>query len=137
MRPYKTPKIDLSSDYPCPCRRRGHLRQIVLTEALGCNRCQQIFVVKENGQVIEQLSSIYHKKAWRWTGCRWANAHGRWTKSIIPTALLAIILIAVAGIFLLNLMLQWQTPRSIIFCAIVLAILTILLALVFLAVYRH
>ena len=85
MRPYKTPKIDLSNDYPCPCRRRGHLKQILLTEAFGCDRCQQIFVVKENGQVIEQLSSIYHKKSWRWTGYRWANARSRWTKSIVDS----------------------------------------------------
>ena len=137
MRPYKTPKIDLSNDYPCPCRRRGHLKQILLTEAFGCDRCQQIFVVKENGQVIEQLSSIYHKKSWRWTGYRWANARSRWTKSMIPTILLTAILIAVVIILLLNIMLQWQSPRSIIFCAIVLAILTVLLALVFLAAYRH
>ena len=62
MRPYKTYKIDLNNDYPCPCRRPGLLKPILLTEALGCNRCQQIFVVKEKGKIIEQLSSIYHKK---------------------------------------------------------------------------
>ena len=81
MRPYKVQKIDLNREYPCPCRRSGNLKPIVLTEALGCDRCQQIFAVKKDGQVIEQLSSIYQKKSWRWTGNRWRNAYGHWKYS--------------------------------------------------------
>lgn len=72
MRTYKSQKIDHQADYPCPCRRSGNLKPITLTEAFGCDRCQQIFVVQENGYVIEQLSTHYpYKRAWRWTGQQW------------------------------------------------------------------
>ncbi|OKH24905.1 hypothetical protein NIES593_06740 [Hydrococcus rivularis NIES-593] len=75
MRPQKSLKIDLSKEYPCPCRRRGRLLPILLTDAFGCDRCQQIFVVDEKNQIIEQLSSNYPgKRAWRWTGYRWIAA---------------------------------------------------------------
>ncbi|AFY76309.1 hypothetical protein Ple7327_0883 [Pleurocapsa sp. PCC 7327] len=75
VRPQKSLKIDLSKEYPCPCRRRGRLLPILLTDAFGCDRCQQIFVVDEKNQIIEQLSSNYPgKRAWRWTGYRWIAA---------------------------------------------------------------
>lgn len=68
----KTRKIDLNQAYPCPCCRRGELRLITLTEALGCDRCQKIFVVQNNGDTIEQLSTTYpYKRAWHWTGHQW------------------------------------------------------------------
>lgn len=96
MHSYRTKKIDLSSEYPCPCRRKGNLKPIVLTEALGCDRCQQIFVVKKEGRVIEQLSSIYQKKSWQWTGNRWKNGYPRWKESywliIISLAVVSAIL---------------------------------------------
>ncbi len=133
MGPYRIHKIDLNADYPCPCRRKGSLKPIMLTEALGCQRCQQIFVVKENGQVIEQLSSIYHKKAWRWTGNRWINAYSPWGKSSLSLALVGVTAIALVSALVIPLLLQWLTARSIIFWAIVL----ILIVLVLLIVYRH
>lgn len=134
MRPYKIQKIDLSSEYPCPCRRQGNLKPIMLTEALGCQRCQQIFVLKENGQVIEQLSSIYHKKAWRWTGNRWINAYSRWQKNSLSLVLVGAVAIALIGVIILPLMLQWLTARSIIFWTTVLLILIVLMLLI---VFRH
>jgi len=66
-------KIDLSAEYPCPCSRRGCLRLIALTEAFGCDRCQKIFALEANGEVIEQLSCPY-KKTYRWSGQRWLVA---------------------------------------------------------------
>ncbi|MGB8685725.1 MAG: hypothetical protein WCD53_00075 [Microcoleus sp.] len=84
----KAPKIDLNGDYPCPCRRRGRLVPIVLTEAFGCNRCQQIFVLDESGQVIEQLSTNYpYKQAWRWTGQQWNRANRGWRADYLPLTL--------------------------------------------------
>ncbi|QQE64483.1 hypothetical protein GFS31_11640 [Leptolyngbya sp. BL0902] len=72
VRTYKSQKIDPQSDYPCPCRRSGRLQPIILTEAFGCDRCQQIFVVQDDGYVMEQLSTHYpYKRAWRWTGQQW------------------------------------------------------------------
>lgn len=66
---YKQQKIDLREIYPCPCCR-GNLQQIILTEALGCDRCQKIFALWKDGYVIEQTSSPYHN-CWRWDGKRW------------------------------------------------------------------
>jgi len=84
----KTHKIELNSDYPCPCRRRGHLTPIILTEAFGCSRCQQIFVVEEGGYVIEQLSTTYpYKRSWRWTGHQWNVVHPGLGDSYLPLAL--------------------------------------------------
>ncbi|MEN9869292.1 MAG: hypothetical protein RLZZ171_275 [Cyanobacteriota bacterium] len=99
MRPYKIHKIDLTCEYPCPCRRNGKLKPIILTEALGCDRCQQIFAVKKDGQVIEQLSFVYQKKSWRWTGHRWQNAYAGWRQGYF-----LIILILLFGLSLLVVM---------------------------------
>ena len=135
MRSYKIHKIDLSSEYPCPCRRKGNLKPIVLTEALGCDRCQQIFVVKKDGQVIEQLSSIYQKKSWQWTGSRWKNAYDRWRGSYLST--IAILAVALAGLGIVTLLLlRWLGGESLISGAVLLAII-ILLVLTLFVVYRH
>jgi len=84
----KPHKIDFNHDYPCPCRRRGRLVPIALTEAFGCNRCQQIFVVQENGYVIEQLSTNYpYKRAWRWTGHQWVMVHPNFNRGYLPLTL--------------------------------------------------
>jgi hypothetical protein len=103
----KAQKIDLNSEYPCPCRRRGSLIPITLTEAFGCNRCQQIFVVEETGYVIEQLSTNYpYKRSWRWTGHRWSSAHAGLRENYFPVA---IGMIAIA-VFLMLLALKFA-PR--------------------------
>ncbi|MBD1939509.1 hypothetical protein [Microcoleus sp. FACHB-68] len=96
MQSQKAQKIDLNTDYPCPCRRRGRLVPIVLTEAFGCNRCQQIFVVDENGYSIEQLSTNYpYKQAWRWTGNQWSKAYSGLRDSYLPLALGIILVLLV------------------------------------------
>ena len=137
MRPYKTQKIDLSSEYPCPCRRKGNLKPIVLTEALGCDRCQQIFVLKKDGHVIEQLSSIYQKKSWQWTGNRWKNAYARWRRNYLLTmaflALSSAILIIVAS----PLVLRWLSSQSIISWVVLFLIVSILLILTLFLANRH
>ncbi|MBD2578411.1 hypothetical protein [Oscillatoria sp. FACHB-1406] len=89
----KTTKIDLNREYPCPCRRRGTLQPIVLTEALGCDRCQQIFVAEESGSGIEQLSATYpYKRSWRWTGNRWVAVKAGFGESYLPVALTIVVL---------------------------------------------
>lgn len=136
MRPYKLHKIDLKSDYPCPCRRRGRLKPIILTEAMGCDRCQQIFVVKQNGHIIEQLSSIYQKKAWRWTGYRWKNAYHNWTQSSLSIILVLISILPVLALIILPVVLRWFSARSIIFWATVLSLSIALLAFMLWIVYN-
>lgn len=63
----------MSSAYPCPCRRQGRLVPIALTDAFGCQRCQQIFVVKQDDFTrIEQLSTSYpYRRTWYWDGHQW------------------------------------------------------------------
>jgi hypothetical protein len=95
-------KIDLTADYPCPCRRQGRLIPITLTEAFGCNRCQQIFAVREGGDTIEQLSTTYpYKKLWRWTGRQWSVLRPPVGQKLLPLVLLAIT-IAVIVILLMD-----------------------------------
>ena len=84
----KAEKIDLNTEYPCPCRRRGKLVPITLTEAFGCDRCQQIFVVEDNGHALEQLSTTYpYKRTWRWNGSTWQIINSRLGESYMPVAL--------------------------------------------------
>lgn len=74
---------------------------IVLTEAFGCNKCQQIFVVEENGHAIEQLSTTYpYKRSWHWTGTKWSKAYPRIRDSYLPVALLIIVVVFVVGVIL-------------------------------------
>ena len=135
MRPQKAQKIDLNTEYPCPCRRRGHLLPITLTEAFGCDRCQQIFVVEENGQVIEQLSSSYpYKRAWRWTGHRWIAAHHGLGESYLPVALGIILVLLIVW---LPLALRSPSGLSIIFWTILAVLLAVLPALMVWLAYRR
>ncbi|MEC4805052.1 MAG: hypothetical protein SAJ12_09095 [Jaaginema sp. PMC 1079.18] len=123
MPPQKAKKIELNQDYPCPsCRRRGTLRPIALTEALGCDRCQQIFAVEERGYRIEELSrSDPHKqRAWYWMGNRWLAANARRGKPYFPFAIGFLVL----GIYLI---LGPQEHRIIV---IVLGVLLLLLLFV-------
>jgi hypothetical protein len=131
VRHQKYQKIDLEKEYPCPCRRRGKLQPIILTEAMGCDRCQQIFVVQDNGHVIEQLSSTYpYKKAWRWTGNRWTLASQHLGDSYVPIMLGLILLILMV---FLPLALQATVGISMAFWLV----LVILPAIIFWLAYRR
>ena len=130
-------KISLKNDYPCPCRRKGCLKPIILTEALGCDRCQQIFVVQENHQVIEQLSSIYQKRAWRWNGNKWINIYPGLSPNSLSSIFVAIILSPVILAISLPLVLQrLSAPSMILWIVLFLLLLTLLGLLLWLA-YRH
>ncbi|MGK7927994.1 MAG: hypothetical protein AB4290_22605 [Spirulina sp.] len=97
----KPPKIDLSNEYPCPCRRRGTLKPILLTDAFGCDRCQQIFVVEESGRAIEKLSTTYPSKRWRWTGHRWLEVQpSLWNHYISILGIFALFILIVGGLLI-------------------------------------
>ncbi|MGB7440083.1 MAG: hypothetical protein WA919_03370 [Coleofasciculaceae cyanobacterium] len=135
MPPHKAQKIDLNTEYPCPCRRRGCLIPITLTEALGCNRCQQIFVVEESGYTIEQLSTSYpYKKTWRWTGHRWITLHSGVGDRYLPVAILIILVLLIVW---LPLALQADKGLSIIFWALLAVLLAVLPALMVWLAYRR
>jgi hypothetical protein len=83
MGKWSAQKIDLNRVYPCPCcRRGGRLQRITLTDALGCDRCQQIFVLKESDQILEQLSSTYPaQRTWFWDGQSWQRLYQIWGRT--------------------------------------------------------
>ncbi len=135
MQSPKTQKIDLSLDYPCPCRRHGRLVPITLTEAFGCDRCQQLFVVENNGYVLEQLATSYpYKRAWRWMGNRWSVAQPRFGQSYLPVALLAIFGLL---IFWLPLALRSPSHANILVWVLVAVMLAVLPALMIWLTYRR
>jgi len=135
VQPQKNQKIDLNVDYPCPCRRRGRLIPITLTEAFGCDRCQQLFVVEENGYVLEQLSTNYpYKRAWRWIGNRWSVSQPRFGQSYLPVALLIIFGLL---IFWLPLALRSPSHANILLWALVAVLLAVLPALMVWLTYRR
>lgn len=135
MRPHKAQKIDLNSEYICPCRRKGQLKPIVLTEAFGCDRCQQIFVVQENGCEIEQLSSHYpYKKSWRWCNNRWVGTNQGVGETYLPLAL-GIILILL--IIWLPLALRSSSGVSIVFWTLFAVLLAVIPALMVWLAYRR
>ncbi len=137
MRSYRSQKISLKKDYPCPCRRRGCLKPIILTEALGCDRCQQIFVVKEDGCVIEQLSSIYHKQVWRWTGNRWANVYPGVNGKSLSALFVIIVLFPLITAIALPIILYRLASDNIIFWVIACSLLIATLVIVLWLAYRH
>ena len=131
----KAQKIDLNVEYPCPCRRRGRLVPITLTEAFGCDRCQQLFVVEDNGYVLEQLSTSYpYKRAWRWSGNRWNVSQSRFGESYLPVALGIIFVLLIVW---LPLALQSPNASNILVWAMVAVLLAILPALMVWLTYRR
>jgi hypothetical protein len=135
VRPHKYTKIDQHQDYPCPCRRKGKLCPIILTDAFGCDRCQQIFVVQENGHIIEQLASHYpYKRTWRWTGFRWVSTNQRIGEGVLPLIMGIILLLSIVW---LPLILKSPPGVSVIFGAILVMLLVILPALIFWLAYRR
>ena len=93
MRLRKKHPIDLNREYPCPCRRKGKLSNIVLTEALGCELCQNIFVLSPQGESIEQLNAHYpYKKSWYWTGRKWVITKKPWQENYLIIAILCFFL---------------------------------------------
>ncbi|MFM5887368.1 MAG: hypothetical protein ACKPFD_13225 [Dolichospermum sp.] len=135
MQPQKPDKIDLNIEYTCPCRRQGQLIPITLTEAFGCDRCQQIFIVEENGYVLKQLSTTYsYKRAWSWQGNSWHLVQPPLERNYLPIAL-GIIFVLV--IIWLPLALQLANSSSILAWAMVAVLLAILPVLMIWLTYRR
>jgi hypothetical protein len=131
----KAQKIDYTQEYPCPCRRKGTLVPIALTEALGCNRCQQIFVVEDNGYALEQLSTTYpYKKIWRWLGNRWQPASSGLGESYLPIVMGVVLVLLIVW---LPLALRSSGGLQILFFALVSILLAILPALMVWLTYRR
>lgn len=129
-------KIDLNREYPCPCRRQGKLLPIILTEAMGCDSCQQIFVVTEDGQFIQEVSSTYpYKRLWFWTGKRWHSVSTSWrrTKTYLSFVIAVVLLLV---IILLPLIVR-STSNLIAFLTIISVSIAILMGFMVWLVYRR
>ncbi len=119
-------KIDLNEEYPCPCRRKGKLKLIILTEAMGCDLCQQIFVLTETGKEIEQLSSVYpYKRRWRWSGKRWKTKGMLGLDSYFPLIVWTTLIILVISV---PLMIKFSPGFNLVF-AITLTLIIVFLSL--------
>lgn len=131
----KAHPINLHTEYPCPYCRRGYLRPIALTEALGCDRCQQIFVIAENALSIEQLSTSYpYKRSWHWTGKRWRlNRASGWGELHFSVYLLVIFLLL---ILLLPVAFDLASGWIFFLAVLGLAVVILIMLMVWLA-YRH
>lgn len=134
MRFYSNCKIDLNEEYPCPCRRKGRLLPIILTEAMGCDRCQQIFVVTDTGKEIEQLSSVYpYKRRWRWNGKSWVS-QGMWgLETSLPLLIWSILVLLIISI---PLVIRF-TGGATLFFAMMIGLILILLSFSFWLNYRR
>ncbi len=121
----KAQKIDLSTEYPCPCPRRGRLIPITLTEAFGCNRCQKIFVVEESGYVIEELSTTYpYKKAWRWPVYRWVTGKAG-LKKIYELVSVGIILFLILGLVVTLVFNQWANEYKLLLTVVAVVVVLV------------
>ncbi|WP_287129455.1 hypothetical protein [Candidatus Cyanaurora vandensis] len=126
----KPEKIDLEEHYPCPRCKRGQLKAIVLTEAFGCDRCNQIFGLAEESYTLEQLSTSYpYKKAWQWSGTVWRDD----SRGIDSTYLPAAILVVILPLLLLWLPTVMDFPRtpSMVLWSLLTALLLVIPALMF------
>lgn len=132
MQSQKAQKIDLTTEYPCPCHRRGRLIPIALTEAFGCNRCQRFFVVQDNGYVIEELPTTYsYKRSWRWTGHQWSVVSPTLGRGYLPLTFIGL------GVFIILLIATQPTLNtSPAFWAIALLTLFLLIIVFWLACRR-
>ena len=137
MLPRRIQKIDLQKPYPCPSCRKGYLNLILLTEALGCDRCQKIFVVKDNYQIIEQLSSFEQKKAWYWNGSSWSNLYTGLTPNTLSALLITMVLFPMLMAIFLSLLLQRIPLTSMMLGVIVCFVLVIFVGLMLWLAYRH
>ncbi|ELS01284.1 hypothetical protein Xen7305DRAFT_00009870 [Xenococcus sp. PCC 7305] len=137
MLPRRIRKIDLQKNYPCPSCRKGSLNLIFLTEALGCDRCQKIFVVKDNYQIIEQLSSFEHTKAWYWNGSSWSNLYKGLTPNTLSALLITMVLFPMLMAIFLSLLLQRVPLTSMMLGVIVCFVLMIFVGLMLWIAYRH
>lgn len=94
----KVDPIDTELQYPCPRCRQGKLCPITLTEALGCQACQKIFVIRADGYTIEQLSTQI-SLVWRWDGRQWRAMHHRWSgRSVLLASLLGAMVLVLVGL---------------------------------------
>jgi hypothetical protein len=113
-------KIDLRVDYPCPCRREARLLPIALTEALGCDRCPNVYVITAEGDQVEQVSGIpTARRRWQWTGKTWETVPSQhpWGRWIILVA--AVILL---GLFVWTLVHAVPGQWAILVCIIVVSV---------------
>ena len=92
--------LDCDRSYPCPVCRRGELYSITLTDAWGCQDCQEIFEQK-TPNTIQKLSAPYPYQAiWQWTGKSWDRQRPRIKPDRMRRAIGAIALVTLVWLTL-------------------------------------
>jgi hypothetical protein len=100
-------KIDLRQPYPCPCCHQGRLQQIILTESMGCSRCQQIFALHPDGLHIEPLGvAPAYRRVWWWNGRKWRVAVSGSQRGLVRVGIVALASL-ILGVALLLSRLGW------------------------------
>jgi hypothetical protein len=94
-----------------------------------------LFVVEQNGYVLEQLSTSYpYKRAWRWMGNRWSVAQTRSGQSYLPVALGIIFMLLIVW---LPLALRSPHGYSMLIWAMLAVVLAVVPALMVWLTYRR
>lgn len=94
-----------------------------------------MFVIQEEGYVLEQLPTHYpYKRYWRWNGHRWQMIHADFRDSYLPVAILVILMLLVIW---LPLALRLPLGANIIPWVILAVLLAILPALMVWLAYRR
>ena len=131
VHPKDNQPLDFDKTYPCPSCRHGSLIPITLTEAWGCDHCEQIFERREDPNTIGKLSTPYHRqRIWRWDGKRWVVG-SKLTKPKVTDSVVAAAL--VGGLLWFGLSKLALTG----FLAFGIATLVLLLVLMFWMLRRH
>ncbi|MEB3230090.1 MAG: hypothetical protein VKJ64_03705 [Leptolyngbyaceae bacterium] len=88
---------------------------ITLTDALGCERCQEIFVLHEDGYLLEGLKTAYpYPKKWYWTGTQWTikSPPQQWFQVFPVMRLITIALLFALLVVFISLILPIVLPLS-------------------------
>ena len=117
-------RLHCDHSYPCPVCRRGELNAITLTEAWGCNDCQEIFE-QTTINTIKKLTAPYpHRASWQWTGKAWERQRPEMKpdparRAVVAIALVTLIWLALTLLELVNIPLRIGVSALILIALIV------------------
>lgn len=99
---------------------------MILMDAYGCTRCQQIFVLQDNGYIIEQVSTIYpYKRCYTWNGHRWKPLREK--KRLIWLIITIMMALPIIVIFIPLVLIVTNSGNLIVSIALVMVMLMILI----------
>lgn len=101
---------------------------------MGCARCQQIFVVSDNAELIERVAPHYPgRQRWYWDGVQWMRTGQSLSDRYLPLALGFLVLL---GLVWLPLAIYGSAGFHVLFLAVLALILAALPAVLAWITYR-